>query len=206
MAVRVGSDDLLKIATNIGRAGKPMPQWVRDEPRYVAAYDQGTGDGNRAAQHLPPQPPRRASVAPSSSSPAAATRPPSKPKAGRPPGYFRRAFSPGAAAGRVPGVRQLASGGDAGGLLLAFVLYPIFLAVVKNGPAGIGMWFRAKWLNEAGASNPDQPAQPAPRPAGGVPTPGLPQSSNPYGKDYFDPSTGKFYPNGKPLPKGDSPA
>lgn len=38
--------------------------------------------------------------------------------------------------------------GDVGGLLLALVLYPIGLSLVRYGAAGPGIWLRAKFLNQ----------------------------------------------------------
>ena len=49
-------------------------------------------------------------------------------------------------------------GGDAGGLMLALVLYPIALSVIRYGAAGPGMWFKAKFLNKTPAgTTPDVP-------------------------------------------------
>lgn len=198
MSVRVDRDSLLKIATNYGRAGKPMPDWIRNEPSYVAAYDQGTGDGDRPAQFAPPSP-KRNRTAPSSPAPAAGPSRPasgggSKRRSGRGLSRLGRAFSPSAAAGRIPGVGAVTSGGDAGGLLLALVIYPIGLASLKYGYAGIGMWFRAKWLNETTSSSTDPNVI---TPKGGGQQFVIPQSTNPLAPAYLDPKTGKFYPYGK---------
>lgn len=39
-------------------------------------------------------------------------------------------------------------GGTTGGLLLAIVLYPLGLSVIRYGTRGPGLWFRAKFLNQ----------------------------------------------------------
>jgi hypothetical protein len=87
--------------------------------------------------------------------------------------------------------------GDGGGLLLAFVLYPLFLATIQHGAKGPGMWFRAKWLNnDNGLPNTGGPA---------VHTPGDQNSPRPVpGQRYYviDPKTGKYQlvdSNGKPI-------
>src|SRR5690606_2316444 len=72
-----------------------------------------------------------------------------RPKGGR-KGSGRGGASSPRPAGPVPLPRVLsraAGGSAAGGLFLAVFLYPIALALLQHGPAGLGMWMRAKFLN-----------------------------------------------------------
>jgi len=173
--VRIEGADAAKIAQQLGQKGTPMPDWVRGNPSYVAAYDQGAGDGERGAQFHPPAQPRRRK----SKSPAGgAATPPSAPPGGQAskPGYFDRAFSPTAAAnksGLSAGVGRLSSVGDGGGLLLALVVYPLVLATIQNGASGPGMWFRAKFLNQATtqSTDPSAPGYVMPPPTVTLPRP-----------------------------------
>ena len=193
MAARIEGGDAAKIAKNLGAAGRPMPDWVSADPALVSAYDQGTGAGANGAAFHPPVSPRAAAP---TAVPAAA---PAKKAKGKPSSststsgerYVDRAFSPSAAVGRTP-FSALSSAGDGGGLMLAFVLYPIALATLRNGAAGPGLWFRAKWLNETvkepnnlgpvaahnatnpGANDPAHPGYHNP----GLPTPGIPDLPN----------------------------
>lgn len=165
MAVQVDSASVEKIARQLGEAGKPAPQWVHDNPAYLAAYDQGAGRSQPAAFHPPT--PR-----------AAAQRKPAKTRAASPkaarPGYFSRAVSPTGAAQRLgdaTGASKIAAAGDGGGLLLALVIYPLILATIRYGAAGPGDWFRAKWLNQPTA----KPKTTATAPPSTSRTPGKPQ-------------------------------
>lgn len=163
--VQVDSASVEKIARQMGEAGKPAPDWVRENPTYTAAYDQGAGRAQPAAFH-PPAPPASAQR-PRATKPAR-TRPAAVPTAAGPgrDSYLSRAFDHSAAAQRVgdaTGLGKVASAGDGGGLLLAFVIYPIVLATIRYGPAGPGMWFRAKWLNQTtGTKTPTPPRSTAP--------------------------------------------
>jgi hypothetical protein len=149
MSVQVDSASVEKIARQMGEAGKPAPSWVRENPAYLAAYDQGTGRSQPAAFHPPA--PRVAAQRPRRSSKPARTRPAAPAR----PGYFRRAVSPTGAAQRIgdaTGASKVASAGDGGGLLLAFVIYPMALATIRYGAGGPAAWFRAKWLNQPTAA------------------------------------------------------
>lgn len=142
------------VAFAMGADGTPAPAWVKSDVGLYRAYKQGL-DQRGGPAHLPP--------------PAPARRP--KPKRGaqsgaggasKSPGYARRAFSPSAAYGRfaAPHVQRIGSAGDSGGLFLALVLYPLFLATVRYGADGPRVWFRAKWLNKTTAGGDTQPAKP----------------------------------------------
>lgn len=188
MVLRIEGSDAAKIAKNLGAAGRPMPDWVSADPALVAAYDQGTGGGANAAAFHPP--PARPAAPAAGAAPTPARKAKAKPSSSSGKrGYLDRSFSPSAAVGRTP-LSALSSAGDGGGLMLAFVLYPIALATLRNGAAGPGLWFRAKWLNETvkepnnlgpvplvnatnpGANDPAHPGYHNP----GLPTPGLPAS------------------------------
>lgn len=127
-------NELRAAAHRRGRAGNSATDWIRADPGHLAAYDQGRAefadqlDQRPVAPHLPPPAPSR----------FASTATAAQGKADRIVGgpQLRKSFS---------------SAGDGGGLLLAFVLYPIALSILKHGAAGPGLWFRAKWLNETTA-------------------------------------------------------
>jgi len=190
--VRIEGADAAKIAQQLGQKGTPMPDWVRGNPSYVAAYDQGTGDGERGAQFHPPAQPRTPRARKSKNPAGGAATPPSAPPGGQAskPGYFDRAFSPTAAAnksGLSAGVGRLSSAGDGGGLLLALVVYPIVLATIEYGASGPGMWFRAKFLNQVPENVSGQSTDPS-----------APYYVNPKAKP-GQPGSGKW-PNGDPIP------
>jgi hypothetical protein len=145
------------LAQQMGRDGYPAPDWVKANVRNYAAWKRGMDSRSPAAFHPPPQPSRPARVR------HAHTRPAGQPSSSADgPNYLDRAVSPSAAAQRVAdatGASKVAAAGDGGGLLLAFVVYPIVLATIRYGAAGPGVWFRAKWLNQpTGAKNTAQPA------------------------------------------------
>lgn len=49
----------------------------------------------------------------------------------------------------APATRRITRrGGSTGGLLLAVFVYPMALAYLREGPDGLGRWFRAKFLNQ----------------------------------------------------------
>lgn len=147
-----GAGDQLGLARAIGRGGKPAPSWVKNNPGYFQAYRAGLDElrqrgGSQDMQPLGPWSRRGGSRPPSRRASRAGRRLARTRSANPRRGYLRRAFSPRAAAQRLADNPVMRSG-DGGGLLLAFVLYPMFLATVKYGAAGPGMWFRAKWLNQ----------------------------------------------------------
>jgi hypothetical protein len=138
-------------AFNLGAAGENAPDWVMADPSLLAAFDQGQADGARGpAFHPPTDKPK----APSSPAP-------------RPP----------ASSGGGKTTTTTKSGSDGSGMLLALLVYPMFLALVKSGPSGVGVWLRAKFLNQTttyagGDWGPNSPA-----PSGGnspAPTPSKP--------------------------------
>lgn len=145
MPVQVERGDLVKIAAQKGKAGRPMPDWVRDDPALTKAYNDAAGVASPSAE---PAPARTRPAAPARKPAATRSAAPRRRSSSR-PGYLTRAFSPAAAAQRV-GAGGLAGAGDGGGLLLAVVIYPLALATLKYGAKGPGMWFRAKWLNQPG--------------------------------------------------------
>lgn len=169
--VSVDRASMLKVAKNLGQAGKPLPPEMASDPAYLAAHDQGSADGDRGAQFHPPAPtPKRA--------PAKATAPKPAAPAPAPTSPGGRKFSLSGTAAAVPTL-----GGDGGGLLLALVLYPLVLATIQHGAAGPGLWFRAKWLNQTVA----QPAN----------LPDATHQGNPGGGSTTLP---KSFPNGHPIP------
>lgn len=160
MAVSIEPGDAVKIARNLGQAGRPLPDALKSNAAAVAAYDQAQADGNRGAQFHPPAP--RPKAKPPKSLPAA----PAGPKASAPAPAGAPSPSPTSSSGGVPATfKRAANGaggfmaGDAGGLLLALVLYPLVLVTFQQGAAGPGLWFRAKWLNETAAQPNNLPAQ-----------------------------------------------
>lgn len=161
-------------ARGYGQRGERLPADMRGDPAYEAAHQEGRtarmlarrGDSAHTSERDHPLIPRRPATRPAEGAPPpgrpparpaatrhASTRNASRPARARRPGYWSRAFSPSAAAKRA-GFGEVASAGDAGGLLLALVLYPLFLSVIKYGPAGPGMWFHAKWLNQTSDTSP----------------------------------------------------
>lgn len=144
------------VAYRHGAAGEALPEHLADDPANRAAHHEGRLHRKLARRKDSPasshpltssRRPASTPAAPAGGKRPARTRPArTSPRAGR--GYLSRAFSPSAALRRVGG-GKVAAAGDAGGLLLALVLYPMLLSTVKYGAAGPGIWFRAKWLNEA---------------------------------------------------------
>jgi hypothetical protein len=143
-------------------------------PDALAAYQLGGAD--KAAGRDPRPKGQRAKAEPEPEpAPAPGATPP--PTGGAAGGSSRRRP---AAGGRKRGLaRPLPArirravpvpGGTTGGLLLAVVLYPIGLSLVRYGTAGPGMWLRAKFLNQAS----DTAAPPAAPPRGGGPGGGAP--------------------------------
>ena len=148
MPARLARADMLRVAHNIGKKGDPLPAEMANDPDYKAEHARGAGYHQRAAGFHPPARPRNKPATPAPSSPATpATRPATTRTGSSKPGYLDRAFSPTAAANRV-GAGSIAGAGDAGGLLLMLLLYPMFLSIVKYGAVGPSLWFQAKWLNK----------------------------------------------------------
>lgn len=159
MPARIEPTDLTRIVENLARQGKPAPGWVTDDPKLDAAY-------RKAAAHQPAEGSpagRRQAATPGEAThapkPPAAPRPQASARTGAParkPSRPRRPRTTSARraprpAGPVPLPRVLtkaAGGSAAGGLFLAIFLYPIASAMLKNGPAGLGMWLKAKFLNK----------------------------------------------------------
>lgn len=183
MVARVERGDLAQIATNLGRAGKPLPKEMHDDAGLIAAHDQGLAEGGHKLPDPEPTPATSpASPAPSSArSPAPRKRSQNRKPAASAPNYAQRAVSPAAAVNRVPGVAALKSAGDGGGLFLAFVLYPLAISVLKWGAAGPGKWFRAKWLNQTDTQPNNLGAPAATRPDPYANVPGMPGYRSPTG-------------------------
>lgn len=180
MTVRIDQAAAVKIARQLAAQGRELPPEMRSNPQLVHAYDQaqaeaaggtstkaaptGTTEATpkaRTSKQAPHRRPRRGTASTSGGRRKATTN--------------RRSLLQAPAGVRmIPG-----AGGDAGGLMLALVLYPLALSVIKWGAAGPSMWFRAKWLNET-VVQPDNLApvldnaingQPAPH-LGGTPNTG----------------------------------
>jgi hypothetical protein len=158
----LSDQDNVARAREYGARGRRLPADMRGDPAYEAAHHEARtarklarrSDSPRTSHPLLGRPP---ATRPPTSSPAGAS-PATRPAKTRPAGlarkanYLSRAFSPSRAAKRV-GLGKVAGAGDAGGLLLALVAYPLFLSVIKYGGDGPGLWFRAKWLNQAAGTS-----------------------------------------------------
>lgn len=149
----------------MGLDGATAPSWVKGDVTHFRAYKRGLDErgGPAAAPHLPTRAPSRAARARSAGN---------RIQSSSPAQYAGRAFSPRAAYQRAaaPHVERISRAGDGGGLFLALVLYPAFVAVAKYGPSGLGLWFRAKWLNNGAGPNA------LPTPATAPATPNLPDA------------------------------
>lgn len=130
-------------------------QGMDDQKIRKALRDMGYGGatvanvvpGNDAP--TPPAPaPAPAAADASSSTPAAADTPSSAPAGPSGPSFGQRVSN------RVP------SGGGASGLLLGLVLYPVALAFLRDGNAGMKAWFMAKFLNKVSPATAGASGQP----------------------------------------------
>jgi hypothetical protein len=133
-------------AYRLGQAGESAPAWVMDDPSgyFLRQFERGKANPDGAA---PADPDTKPPADPAPKQHARGRRK-QRPAPGR--GYLAGIGKGSAAAGR-PVARALPfkpPGGDAGGLLLAVVLYPVALSVIRYGGKGPGMWFRAKFLNQ----------------------------------------------------------
>lgn len=126
-------------AFELGRAGEPMPDWVRESSRFREAYldgvpvrgrgdgdaSGGDEDGGRGGAGRATDAPgtggtsRRSSSTPALSLPSPTLRPPSR-----------------------------LSVADGSGFALGLVLFAIGSAYWRYGPAGVRSWFTAKFLNK----------------------------------------------------------
>lgn len=191
-AVAIDSAAAEKIAAQYAAKGAPLPEAMRGNPAMRKAYkaaggtdagpepagEQRAGDtppeGEPKQQANPDHSPRSAGKGRGKGTPSGKRRPP------RGPGWLTRSVSPSRAAGRLantgPG-RLITRGGDGGGLLLALVVYPVFISTLRYGAAGPGDWFRAKWLNKPTGTPAAAPAaaaghgELAPHPGQGAPAP-----------------------------------
>lgn len=197
--VSVDRASMLKVAKNLGQAGKPLPPEMANDPAYLAAHDQGSADGDRGAQFHPPAPkraPAKKKFAPKPPaddqwSDATTTESQSLQRRNRATAAAVNAPRQGFALANAFTPATL--GGDGGGLLLALVLYPLVIATIQHGAAGPGLWFRAKWLNETTAA----PAN-LPLPQAQTTNPNAPYYRNPSATP-GQPGSGQF-PNGDPIP------
>lgn len=200
MAIEITKADRDRIIRDTARAGKPAPSWVAADPKLQAIYDAAlptpagtidpkkTAGGTPATKGAPATPADRGQgsqgrgAAPASTRRGAgrsATRKPRRTGSGRPGKPSPRPTGP------VPFPRALtkaAGGSPVGGLFLAIFLYPIALAIFTNGPAGFGMWLRAKFLNQGGSSTLDPAGSPVRKQLGGfwqhvTPPTGVPGST-----------------------------
>ena len=184
MAQLITRSDGAKIAANLRAQGKPVPAGLDDD------------DLQPTTPTPPPTPPT--AVPPKAPTTSAVRKPRTAgppirrvlggnggaPKS-RPGGSARKWLrsSRQAAPVRRPGGKGVGSavssfvnhpaglGGDGGGLLITFWVYPLVLALIKYGAKGPGVWLRAKFLNQGigytGAPVPDVGAGPT----GKVPAP-----------------------------------
>lgn len=152
--VNVDRASMVRVARNLGKQGKPLPPEMEHDPEFKAAHAEGAGQ--------PPAPaPKPASAHPlvrrRPATPAKTPSAPANPATPASKGIIRRASTRlwGGASRTNAGLgrgRRLAAkaipGGTGGGVLLTVVVYPLGLSIIKYGPAGPWMWFRAKWLNQ----------------------------------------------------------
>lgn len=170
----MSDQDSVDRARQYGERGERLPSDMRGDPAYEAAHQEGRtarklarrGDSTRTSEGLTHPLVRRrpATPAPPSTSAASPARSASKVRrgAGR---VWAGASRTNAGIGRGRGIAaKMVPTGDAGGLLLVLVLYPMFLSIVKYGGSGPGIWFRAKWLNQPTA-HPQRVTGPQPAPA-----------------------------------------
>lgn len=172
-AAVITRDDATRIRRNLERAGRPVPDALRNASEKPGS----TGNEKTAPEAVSrPDAGGRSAGAGATPRPAPSRRPADIPRQSRKPRRSgrRRAgraldVTSNAAGRRVSRLAGL-GGGDGGGLLLAFWLYPLALAVLQQGAKGPGIWLRAKFLNQdetslapaaSGASKPATPTGPA---------------------------------------------
>lgn len=166
MVAQLTTADMMQVAHNTGAAGKDAPAWITGDRDYLRAYNRGRQSAGldmdepaEQAEQAETQPVADVPAQP----PAAAPRPRARARTRRPRARTRPRRR-GAVTGWFTG-----RGGTGGGLLLAVFAYPIGLAVLQHGPAGAGMWFKAKFLNN---ETTQQPATPGNSGATAFPPPG----------------------------------
>jgi len=138
-------------AYKLGQSGELAPDWVLSDEHFLRQFELG--------QQNPETPPEPAT-------PPAPLNTPRSGAGGNPRTPAKKAPAKKAPAKRrtqrdrpdpVGQLRTRAStyvpAGDTGGLLLALVLYPVALSILRYGAAGPGMWFRAKFLNQEPSSS-----------------------------------------------------
>jgi len=164
--------DAAKIVANLEANGRPVPPELRaaaegaGAPAPAAAAPRrttGTAVARKAPAKAPVKPTGQPAASvpprarPAKTSPGAPAKTGAPGKAGKSAGRGRlRKWADGKptkstigkdAKSLIKSPRTL-GGGDGGGLLLVFWLYGPVLAMIKHGPAGAGMWIRAKFLNQ----------------------------------------------------------
>jgi hypothetical protein len=160
-------------AHTAGATGAAMPEGLASmadkDPNIDAAHDAGRNGvpfDAFAAEHLttPKSAPSSSTDSPSPS-----------------PSPRRSLPSPGRPSLRRPLGANVALGSGRGtglaGVFLGAIVYAVVLSVVDYGAKGPGMWFRAKFMNKAGAANsPQTPSTPPNVPGHGyiAPTPTSP--------------------------------
>lgn len=161
-------------AYDAGREGGPMPAWVEESPKLIAAWEDGAADRENtdlaAAQADPiaaptrrPRPPAPRDASTASTGDATVS------------GQARDAVDWGAS-GRWLRTRPGVS--DASGFLLGLLGFALFQAYLRGGWAGVRGWLGAKFLNRpsniGGAATPLTPASPdgVVVPFDATPTPG----------------------------------
>lgn len=150
MVAQLTTADMMQVAYNTGATGKPAPAWAQRDRGYARAYARGRQSAGLDTEDDA-----------GDEQPAAPTTTPTKP-AQRPAPRAPRSRPRARSRGRIPRGRRggmtgwfTGRGGTGGGLLLAIFAYPIGLAVLQRGPAGAGVWFKAKFLNnETSAATP----------------------------------------------------
>lgn len=174
LASLADTDPLIDQAHDAGRNGVPFDQWRSGSvPAPTPATTTAGGSrGSRGARGA--RGGRSARSAPRRSSGSGGRRPaPSipRPTFGQPLG-------------------GLTTGQGIAGVFFGLVVYAVGLSVVEYGVAGPGLWFKAKFLNQAAGSSPSSTSSPA---TGVSPSTG---STAPK-------STGSTLPDGTSVPSGE---
>lgn len=145
-APNVSRAKLKVLAYQAGVEGESAPDWVVGDDQLMAQWTQGEQAGARGVVPAPKKAPAKKAPVKKAPRPAV-TRP--GPGSKTPPAPAK---TPSPLTSLNKAGARLQGAGDGGGLLLALVVYPIVLSVIKYGAAGPGMWFKAKFLNRTTSS------------------------------------------------------
>jgi hypothetical protein len=147
-----------RVAYDLGRAGKTLPDDWHDDDEMAGAYELGVDDRDAAEagskrRHGPPAQRRAAE---------SHTAEPTPPGDGKPASRRERDRADVASAA-VPWSAHPLSKGDGGGLFLGIIGYCVGRAFLTEGPHGIWRWYAAKFTNkiQPKTSTTSSPAQPS---------------------------------------------